>query len=160
VPVAPPTRERRALTPPLLEEQGQASPPSQSLINSQGESPFFVKLPFELRILIYEELFCHRRVHLLWTYRSRPDEGVLAAGDTWWHCGCRSDSRLPFWEDNCYQMELAGHRGKRLDIAILRACRRAYAYFPSSFFFISYCAMKRTPRTLRCTDNCLLVSVI
>lgn len=144
-----PTPRPRALTldsspyPPNLAET------STSILRtaSQSSSLFFSRLPYELRMLVYRELFGNQTVHIQ-LYHGYPDvQGIRhdhfnthrfvedkskPEGWYWWHSICHRDREIePLWRDNCREAGggLYCPRGKdrsgcRINIAWLFTCRQ------------------------------------
>lgn len=137
-------RPFRALTLPLPHSSESAMLSQKQITPSQPQSPFFTRLPPEIRMLIYEELFGCRILHLEFEY-GRPDlKGTQHAnldyahkdaskpkGWRWWHCVCHRDSRAHFFADRCRLGAgitcngVKEKSGCKLDITILSTCRQA-----------------------------------
>jgi hypothetical protein len=97
----------------------------------QTKSLFFTKLPFELRLRIYEDIFGYRKAHLV--FPAWQD-------GSWSHsvCTIKPECSFFYWDHWCRKKEvpeirlrskgdfdLESHESK-LDIAMLHTCRQAY----------------------------------
>lgn len=122
---------KRASTLAVSQEQQEDD---QQTTGSLIKSPFFAKLPLELREPIYEELFGHRKVHVVWPFlrnsdrQDREEEVLGRPAKCWWHCVCDATPESPFWENTCREHALQPSKvpAKKLDTAILFTCRQAY----------------------------------
>ena len=124
-----PTPRPRALTLPLpiIDESKSVGYIKQQSL-PQDQSIFF-RLPPEIRLRVYEELFGFRKLHL--AYESYGDkQGSPSLEWRWWHCVCQPTFFHLYWNDRCrrYEETIRQDHGKRrcfrLDIDLLRVCRR------------------------------------
>jgi hypothetical protein len=96
-----------------------------------SNSLFFTKLPLELRLRVYEDLFGHRKVHMV--YSEWPNIH-------WGHsvCTVRPECSFFIWDHWCRKKEIEEilrrsngnfdpeSHGLKLDIAMLHTCCQAY----------------------------------
>lgn len=142
-----PTPRPRALTLDSSPYPPKPAETSTSILHtaSQSSSPIFSRLPLELRMLIYGELFGNRTLHIVLEY-TYPDargikhdrSGLATHMDMgrpeqwyWWHCVCHRDPMIPPWLDTCRQGvgTYCDPRGKDrgscdIDIGWLLTCRQ------------------------------------
>lgn len=113
-----PTPRPRALTLDSSPYPPNPAETSTSILRtaSQSSSLFFSRLPYELRMLVYRELFGNRTVHIQ-LYHGYPDVPFIRhdrfhsmidedknrrEGWYWWHIVCHRDPNIvPLWRDNC-----------------------------------------------------------
>lgn len=105
-----PSPERRPLTPGAARSSSRSQAggddhPGEAIsitCNPQSQSPFFARLPLEVRLQIYTELFGHRRVHVDYDVATvslcdqlpgNPSIPGLTWG--WWHCLCKNEAPFP-----------------------------------------------------------------
>lgn len=135
-----PTPRSRALT--LYSSPHLPNPtetPTENLRTaSQSSGPFFFRLPLELRILIYGQLFGNRTVHINleyphnYTNEPRGKDGKwnltvsrnVGKPKNWyaWHCVCHRNPRGSEWLDCC--REEKDIKSYKININWLFTCRQ------------------------------------
>jgi hypothetical protein len=138
----------RTLTLPLPDPTPGLRRVMQQITHSQLQSPLF-KLPYELRIRIYEYLLGYRTIHVAleqllpaqrgWDWRENPHgycqgrNGSKTRKWQWWHCICHHHPDMAFVYDHCFDSPKDSstticEKDKsdcRLNTALLHTCRRA-----------------------------------
>lgn len=108
----------------------------------QQASEFLLKVPIELRRHIYDEVFGHHKVHLLFEFaprkyrKDRTNKKEILEW-RWWHCICtwdrtKDDRFQGIWFDRCKDGVMKGNSGPpngmmgklKLEFAILLTCRQ------------------------------------
>lgn len=99
-----PNRLRRPLTPPFVLEESRTVAKRRIDINPQNNSPFFSRIPAEIRHLVYLSLYGKRRIHLefhlgpghdiIRNNRNRSDDKTAYIWG-WWHFVCHQSTFLP-----------------------------------------------------------------
>jgi hypothetical protein len=137
-----PTPRPRALTLDSSPYPPNPSETSTPILHtaSQSSSLFFSRLPFELRMLVYRELFGNRTVHIQ-LYHGYPglpgirhnmdEDKSKPEGWYWWHSVCHRDPEIaPIWRDNCrggtglYCSRGSDRGGCHIDTRWLFTCRQ------------------------------------
>lgn len=132
-----PTPRPRALTLYSLPHLPSPTQASTEILNTapQSSSPFFFRLPLELRMLIYGQLFGDRTLHIQLKYsytteprRKRSKWGLTASRTDrpkdWyaWHCVCHRNPKRSQWLDCCGEEEDV--RSYKIDINWVLTCRQ------------------------------------
>jgi hypothetical protein len=111
-------------------------------IHAQSKSPFFTKLPLEIRLLIYQSLFGSRTVHpeIYFAYRDNEWANIHYFGPSWrrffqkpkkcvrW-CICYRFPHREFWNDQCVRR--VKNYEYTLEISMLISCRQAWVFLLS-----------------------------
>lgn len=107
-----PSPRPRALSLPLNHAQ-----PGQRTLD-QSQSAFIIKLPLEIRRMIYSYVLGGQVVHL-WTWKGAPQAKIC-----WHKDGCNGN--YIDWESQ--------RKGLRFNLALLRTCRSMYVFQPPACF--------------------------
>uniref|UniRef100_A0A093X756 ABC transporter A family member 6 n=1 Tax=Talaromyces marneffei PM1 TaxID=1077442 RepID=A0A093X756_TALMA len=122
---------------------------------SQQTAGLLERLPIELRLLIYNEVLGHHRVHVVFEFGLREYRTYKRREHLewrWWHCICTWDQRDDLYSnylDNCRSGRVDGNPGPpngmmgkiKLNFAILLTCRQIYSeaidilYSTTTFLF-------------------------